>query len=79
MEHKGEFQVESVRILCRNTKTLKNQTIKQVKVKWRNLGPYEAMWELEEAMQEAYPFLFESKSIEDGTTIRSRGNVTPMV
>ena len=35
-----------------------NQSIGQVKVQWKHLGFDEATWELEDAMREAYAFLF---------------------
>ena len=46
-------------ILGRREITLRNRTIGQVKVHWKNLSPEEATWELESKMQEAYPNLFQ--------------------
>jgi hypothetical protein len=38
--------------------TLRNRTIAQVKVQWKHFFPYEATWEMEDAMKQTYPFLF---------------------
>ena len=59
VEPKGEFQIEPVRILDRMVTMLQNRTIGQVKVQWEHYGPEEDMWELEDAMRLAHPFLFE--------------------
>lgn len=40
--------------------------IGQVKVKWKRLDSDEAMWELKDAMWEAYPFLFSFVDTKDG-------------
>ena len=58
VEPKGEFQVEPMCILDRKETTLHNQAIGQVKVQWKHQDLNEAVWELEEVMREAYPFLF---------------------
>ena len=58
VEIKGEFQVEPMHILDEKVALLWNQAIRQVKVQWKCLGLDEYTWELEDAMKEAYPFLF---------------------
>nr|CAD1821827.1 unnamed protein product [Ananas comosus var. bracteatus] len=45
-------------ILDRKDKELRNRTIPYVKVQWSNHSGREATWELENAMREAYPHLF---------------------
>ena len=59
MEPEGEFQNEPLRILNKVT-FIWNGSIGQVKVKWEHYSPKEAMWELEDAMRLAHPFLFNS-------------------
>ena len=63
VEHEGELLVESVAILNRKMTMLRNRTIRQVKVQWRHLGIDETTWELEEVMQETYPFLLNKKAL----------------
>ena len=58
VEPKGEFLVEPDYILGRREITLRNRTIGQVKVQWKDLSPKEAKWELESKMRDAYPILF---------------------
>jgi hypothetical protein len=49
-------------------------------VQWKNFGPDEATWEMEDAMRHAYPFLFTSvhtrhvniQNIEDDVPLRGR-------
>jgi hypothetical protein len=49
-------------------------------VQWKHFGPYEATWEMEDAMRHAYPFLFtfvytehiDRKNIEDDVPLRGR-------
>ena len=60
MEPEGEFQIELMCILDRKVTMLWNQAIGHVKVQWEHYGPEEATWELEDAMQLAHPFLFNS-------------------
>ena len=57
VEPKVYFQTNPLCILDREVTLIHNQSIRQVKVQWKNFGPSEAMWELENAMKEAYPFL----------------------
>ena len=59
MEPEGKFQVGSQHILDRRELLLRNHTIKQVKVQWKQLSLEEATWELESNMREAYPDLFQ--------------------
>jgi hypothetical protein len=54
----GEFMPKPQCILDKKETPLRNRTIAQVKVQWKNFLPDEAMWEMEEAMRQAYPFLF---------------------
>ena len=58
MEPEGEFLLEPQCILDRKETPLWNRTIAQVKVQWRHFGPDEAIWEMEDAMRQAYPILF---------------------
>ena len=58
VEPKGEFQIKPMYILDRKVTMLQNQAIGQVKVQWEHYEPKETMWELEDAMQFAHPFLF---------------------
>ena len=60
VESEGEFPVEPMRILNRKVTMLQNRAIGQVKVQWRHYSRKEAMWELEDAMQLAHPFFFNS-------------------
>jgi hypothetical protein len=47
----GEFLLEPQCILDRKETPLRNETIAQVKVQWKHFGPYEATWEIEDAMR----------------------------
>ena len=58
MEPQGEFMPEPQCIIDRKENPLKNETISQVKVQWKHFGLDEATWEMEDAMKQAYPFLF---------------------
>ena len=60
VEPEGEFQIVSMCILDRKVTMLQNRSIKQVKVQWEHYAPEEATWELEDSMQLAHPFLFNS-------------------
>jgi hypothetical protein len=60
VEPEGEFLPEPQCILYRKETPLGNQTIAHVKVQWKHFGPNEATWEMEDAMRQAYPFLFTS-------------------
>jgi hypothetical protein len=51
--------VEPICILDQKVKVLKNKSIGLVKVQWTYYGLEDATWELEEAMQEEYPQVFE--------------------
>ena len=65
MELEGEFQVGSKCILDRREILLKNRTIGQVKVQWKNCIPKQATWEMESNMQEAYLVLFKEDLMEE--------------
>ena len=54
------FQTEPLRILDRKFTVLQILFVGQVKVQWEHYSPDEAAWELEDAMQLAHPFLFNS-------------------
>ena len=58
VEPEGEFQIEPMHILDRKVTILWNRAIGQVNVQWEHYRPEEAMWELEDAMRLAHPFLF---------------------
>jgi hypothetical protein len=60
VEPEGEFLPEPQCILHRKETPLRNQTIAQVKVQWKHFGPDEATWEMEDAIEQAYPILFTS-------------------
>ena len=52
------YEEESVEILAREVKQLRNKKIPLVKVLWRNHKTKEATWESEETMRQQYPQLF---------------------
>ena len=52
------YEEKPIRILARETKTLRNKEIPLVKVLWRNQGSEEATWETEQEMARKYPSLF---------------------
>nr|CAD1842599.1 unnamed protein product [Ananas comosus var. bracteatus] len=56
------FEEQPVRILAREVRKLRNQDIPYVKVLWSNHDEREATWELESALQERYPHLFQMES-----------------
>ena len=60
VEPEGNFQIEPICIRNRKVTVLRNRAIGQVKVQWEHYGPEEVTWELEDAMQLAHPFLFNS-------------------
>jgi hypothetical protein len=51
VEPKGEFLPEPQCILDTKETSFGNRTIAQVKVQWKHFGPYEATWEMEDAMR----------------------------
>ena len=57
VEPEEEFHTEPLRILDRKVTLLRNRVVGQVKVQWKHYGPNEAMWELDDAMRLAHPFL----------------------
>nr|CAD1840528.1 unnamed protein product [Ananas comosus var. bracteatus] len=56
------FEEQPVRILAREVRKLRNRDIPYVKVLWSNHGEREATWELQSALQERYPHLFQMES-----------------
>nr|CAD1836460.1 unnamed protein product [Ananas comosus var. bracteatus] len=56
------FEERPVRILAREVKRLRNRDIPYVKVLWSNHDEREATWELESALQELYPHLFQMET-----------------
>lgn len=72
MEPEGKFQVDPMHILNKKETMLRNWAIGQVKVQWKHIRPDEATLELENAMQEAYPFFFNFESTEDDIIVRGR-------
>ncbi|TQD77792.1 hypothetical protein C1H46_027665 [Malus baccata] len=52
------YDEEPVTILDWKDKTLRNKTVRLVKVLWRNHSAEEATWETEERMRDMYPRLF---------------------
>jgi hypothetical protein len=81
MELEREFPQEPQCIIDRKETPLRNITIAQVKVRWKHFFLDEATWEMEDAMEQSYPFLFTSvhtkhihkESIEDNFPLRGRG------
>ena len=65
VEPKGYFLVEPNCIIDKREIFLRNRTIRQVKMQWKNLSPKEATWELESHMRVAYPILFQGSSEDD--------------
>nr|CAD1837485.1 unnamed protein product [Ananas comosus var. bracteatus] len=53
------FEEQPVKTLAREVKKLRNRDIPYVKVLWSNHGEREATWELQSALQERYPHLFQ--------------------
>ena len=60
VEPEGEFQIELMHILDKKVTMLQNRAIGKVKVQWDHYGPEEATRELEDSIQLAYPFFFNS-------------------
>lgn len=58
VEREGYFQVNQLCILDKHVIVLKNRVIGQVKVQWTHYNLEEVMWDLEDAMWEAYPHSF---------------------
>lgn len=56
------FEERPVRISIREVKKIRNREISYVKVLWSNHDEHEATWELESALQERYPHLFQMDS-----------------
>ncbi|KAA3484282.1 receptor-like protein kinase [Gossypium australe] len=52
------YSEESIKILARETKELRNNTVALVKVLWQRHGIEEATWEQEDTMRKQYPNLF---------------------
>ncbi|KAA3473789.1 receptor-like protein kinase [Gossypium australe] len=77
------YNEESIRILAREIKELRNKCIALVKVLWNRHGIEEATWEPKEAMQKQYPNLFtdwgpsvfESVTVEKDSMIRPKREV----
>ena len=59
------YEEETVEILAREVKELRNKRIPLVKVLWRNHKTEEATWEIEETMRQQYPQLFNEGNFED--------------
>nr|CAD1824803.1 unnamed protein product [Ananas comosus var. bracteatus] len=53
------FEEQPLKILAREVKRLRNRKIPYVKVLWSNHDEHEATWELESALWERYPHLFQ--------------------
>nr|CAD1843951.1 unnamed protein product [Ananas comosus var. bracteatus] len=56
------FEEQPVRILAREVKKFQNRDIPYVKVLWSNHDEREATWEIESALKECYPHLFQMES-----------------
>nr|XP_025661246.1 uncharacterized protein LOC112756849 [Arachis hypogaea] len=55
------FEEEPVAIVDRQVKKLRSKEIASAKVVWKNHSVEEATWEVEDAMRNKYPYLFESE------------------
>ena len=53
------YREEPVAIVGRETKRLRNKEITIVKVQWHRHSPEECTWEMEQAMMDQYPQLFQ--------------------
>ena len=53
------YEEMPVQILDSQDRVFRNKTVPLVKVLWRNHKVEEATWELESAMRQKYPYLFE--------------------
>ena len=58
LEMDFSYEEQSIQILDRKDKVLRNKTIPLVKELWRNNTVEEETWELESAMRDQYPNLF---------------------
>ena len=54
------FEEKAVKILDHKDKTLRNKTLKLVRVQWEKRGVEESTWELEDEMRKKHPHLFET-------------------
>jgi hypothetical protein len=61
LEHEDDFQVQSMHILDRKIKVIRNQVIDLVYIQWMCYGLQNVTWEHEDTTQEEYPQLFEKK------------------
>ncbi|KAD4889132.1 hypothetical protein E3N88_21205 [Mikania micrantha] len=59
IDDKLNYIEKPVAILDRKVKQLRNKTINQVMVQWKNRRGSDATWESEDEMRKFYPFLFE--------------------
>ena len=61
------YEEQPVRIVDSKTQELRNKKVKHVKVIWKNHSIEEAIWELEDSMQQNYPSHFVDRAdSEDG-------------
>jgi hypothetical protein len=60
VEHKGDFWVEPMCIMDWKVKVLRNKKTDLVKFQCTCYNPKNVTWEHEEAMQKAYPQMFEN-------------------
>ncbi|XP_058180156.1 uncharacterized protein LOC131298696 [Rhododendron vialii] len=60
IEEDATYEEEPIEIQDRSEKTIRNKTIKLVRVLWKHRGAGETTWEREETMKMKYPHLFES-------------------
>eukprot|EP00253_Pinus_taeda_P017212 PITA_17212 len=58
VKQEGELQLEPHCILQQKHLMLRNRAIEQVKVQWKQCGPEESTWEMEDQMRALYPSLF---------------------
>ena len=71
------YEEESVEILAREVKELRNKQIPLVKALWRNHKTEKATWESEEVMRQQYPQLFNEGNFEDDIFFKEGRVVTP--
>ena len=60
VELEGELRIEPMHILDRKVTMLWKRAIGKVQVQWEHYGLEGATWALEDAMQLAHPFFFNS-------------------
>ncbi|KAD4888554.1 hypothetical protein E3N88_20627 [Mikania micrantha] len=68
IDDKLNYVERPVAILDRKVKQLRNKSLSQVKVQWKNRPGSEATWESENEMRKYYPLLFEARVVTDAVS-----------